>query len=125
MRAGIVVSATPQHRIRLEAIVADRHRRQKHAARARVIVGTDDGCGTTEIMRRSGLAKPVVWRWQERLMREGVLGQSRTFTAEDKLRILDEVDRAGSGGDVAIFRRKGLTWSCCSSVGAPVRLHRR
>jgi len=32
----------------------------------------------------------------------------RTFTAADKLRILDEVDRAGSGGGGAILRREGL-----------------
>jgi transposase len=71
---------TPQDRIRLEAIVADRNTRQKHAARARVIVATADGCGTTEIMRRSGLSKPVVWRWQERFMQEGVDGLLRDKT---------------------------------------------
>ena len=80
MRAGIVVSVTPQDRIRLEAIVADRNTRQKHAARARVIVATADGCGTTEIMRRSGLSKPVVWRWQERFMQQGVDGLLRDKT---------------------------------------------
>jgi len=73
MKAGIVVTAAPQDRIRLEAIVDNRNT-QKHAARARVIIATADGCGTTEIMRRSGLSKPVVWRWQERVMREGVDG---------------------------------------------------
>jgi len=62
MKAGIVCTVTPQDRIRLYAIVADRDIRQKHAARARVIVANDDGCGTTEITRRSGLYKPVVWR---------------------------------------------------------------
>jgi transposase len=77
MGAGIVVLVTPQDRIRLEAIVADRNTRQKHAARARVIVATADGCGTTGIMRRSGLSKPVAWRWQERFMREGVDGLLR------------------------------------------------
>ena len=80
MKAGIVVSVTPQDRIRLEAIVADRNTRQKHVARARVIVATADGCGTTEVMRRSGLSKPVVWRWQERFMREGVDGLLRDKT---------------------------------------------
>jgi transposase len=80
MRAGIVVSVTPQDRIRLEAIVADRNTRHKHAARARVIVATADGCGTTEVMRRSGLSKPVVWRWQERFMQEGVDGLLRDKT---------------------------------------------
>jgi hypothetical protein len=37
--------------------------RQNHLASA-------DGCGTAEIMRRSGKAKPVVWRWQARFMAE-------------------------------------------------------
>ena len=32
----------------------------------------------------------------------------RTFTAADKLRILDEVDRAAPGGAGAILRREGL-----------------
>ena len=98
MRAGIVVSVTPQDRILLEAIVADRNTRQKHAARARVIVATAEGCGTTEIMRRSGLSKPVVWRWQERFMQEGVDGLLRDKTrkpgkpplpAETVRRVLD------------------------------------
>jgi hypothetical protein len=31
-------------------------------------------------MRRSGKAKPVVWRWQERFMREGVAGLTRDKT---------------------------------------------
>jgi len=80
MRAGIVVSVTSQDRARLEAIIADRNTRQKHAARARAIVATADGCGTTEIMRRSGRSKPVVWRWQERFMQEGVDGLLRDKT---------------------------------------------
>jgi hypothetical protein len=29
-------------------------------------------------MRRSGKAKPVVWRWQERFMQEGVAGLTVT-----------------------------------------------
>ena len=31
-------------------------------------------------MRRSGKAKPVVWRWQERFMQEGVAGLTRDKT---------------------------------------------
>ena len=80
MRAGIVVSVTSQDRIRLEAILAERNARQKHAARARVVIATADGCGTSEVMRRSGLSKPVVWRWQERFMQEGVDGLLRDKT---------------------------------------------
>jgi len=30
------------------------------------LIATADGCGAIEVMRRSGLSKPAVWRWQER-----------------------------------------------------------
>jgi hypothetical protein len=73
MRAGIVVNVTPEDRSRLEAIVGDRNAPQKHVWRAKIILATAEGCGTIEIMRRSGKAKPVVWRWQERFMRECLL----------------------------------------------------
>jgi transposase len=63
-----------RNRTHLDGIVRDRNSPQRYAARARVILATTDGCGTAEIMRRSGLSKPVVWRWQERFMREGVDG---------------------------------------------------
>ncbi|MGA8601278.1 MAG: helix-turn-helix domain-containing protein, partial [Beijerinckiaceae bacterium] len=77
MRAGIVVNVTRADRRRLEAIILDRGAPQKHVWRAQIILATADGCGTTEIIRRSGKAKPVVWRWQERFMREGVDGLLR------------------------------------------------
>jgi transposase len=80
MRAGIAVNVTPEDRRRLEAVVAERSASQKHVWRANIILATADGCGTTEIMRRSGRSKPVVWRWQERFMREGVDGLLRDKT---------------------------------------------
>ena len=36
--------------------------------------GHGEGRGTAEIMRRAGVSKPCVWRWQERFMHEGVAG---------------------------------------------------
>jgi transposase len=80
MRAGIVVNVTRADRRRLEAILSDRSAPQKHVWRAQIILATADGCGTTEIMRRSGKAKPVVWRWQARFMAEGVDGLLRDKT---------------------------------------------
>ena len=80
MRAGIVVNVTPVDRRRLEAIIADRGAPQKHVWRAQIIIATADGCGTADIMRRSGKAKPVVWRWQARFMEEGVDGLLRDKT---------------------------------------------
>jgi transposase len=80
MRAGIVVNVTRADRHRLEAIVRDCSAPQKHVWRAQIILATAAGCGTSEIMRRSGKAKPVVWRWQERFMKEGVDGLLRDKT---------------------------------------------
>ena len=81
MRAGIVVNVTPGDRRRLEAIAGNRNAPQKNVWRAKIILATDEGCGTAEIMRRSGKAKRVVWRWQARFMAEGVAGLTR-----DKMR---------------------------------------
>ena len=80
MRAGIIVDVTRADRRRLEAIIADRSAPQKHVWRANIILATADGCGTAEIMRRSGKSKPVVWRWQARFMAEGVEGLTRDKT---------------------------------------------
>ena len=80
MRAGIVVNVTRADRRRLEVIVADRGAAQKHVWRANIILATADGCGTAEIMRRSGKSKPVVWRWQARFMAEGIAGLVRDKT---------------------------------------------
>src|SRR3982074_1069097 len=84
MRAGIVVNVTRADRLRLEAIVADRSQAQKRVWRANVILAAADGCGTAEIMRRSGKSKPVVWTWQARFMAEGVEGLLRHKTPKPR-----------------------------------------
>jgi hypothetical protein len=82
MRAGIVgprhASGSPPG----GAIVADRSALQKQVWRAKIILARADGCGTSEIMRRSGKAKPVVWTWQARFMAEGVEGLLRGKTCK-------------------------------------------
>jgi transposase len=80
MRTGIVVFVTPEDRLRLEGVVKDRNSPQKHVARALALIATAEGCGTNEVMRRSGLSKPAVWRWQARFMDEGVDGLLRDKT---------------------------------------------
>src|SRR5688572_2845235 len=77
MRKGIEVEVDAGDRARLEAIVADRNSRQKHAERARIVLLTGDGVGTLTIMREVGCAKATVWRWQERFAAEGVDGLLR------------------------------------------------
>ena len=74
MRGNLGLFAGAADRARLAAIVADRNRPQKHVWRAKVVLLTADRIGTREIMRRTGLSKPSVWRWQERYLEAGVDG---------------------------------------------------
>ena len=74
MREGIIIEVNAADRERLAAVVADRNSPQKHVWRAKIILLTADGHGTTEIMRRTGKAKTVIWRWQERFGDKGVAG---------------------------------------------------
>src|SRR3954447_7574103 len=85
MREGISVEVSSADRARLKAVVADRNSPQKHVWRAGIILGTADGLGTGEIMRRTGKSKPCVWRWQERFMREGVPGLLRDRTRPSRV----------------------------------------
>jgi Homeodomain-like domain len=77
MRTGIQIEVAAGDRARLEAIVADRNRRQKHVGRARIVLLSADGVGTLSIMRQVGCAKATVWRWQERFVAAGVDGLLR------------------------------------------------
>jgi transposase len=80
MREGITAEVSAADRARLEAVAADRNSPQKHVWRARIVLAAAEGCGTTEIMRRTGKSKPCVWRWQGRFMAEGVDGLLRDRT---------------------------------------------
>jgi hypothetical protein len=53
MREGITVEVSAADRARLEAVVADRNRPQKHVWRAKIILATADGLGTNAILRRA------------------------------------------------------------------------
>src|SRR5260370_29559576 len=81
MRKGIIVPVTACDRARLRAVVTNRNSPQKHVWRARILLLTADCLGTNAIMRGTGRAKSVVWRWQERFMREGVDGLLREKTS--------------------------------------------
>jgi transposase len=69
-----------EDRARLEAIVADRNRIQKHVARARVVLGSADRLTVAEVARRAGVGRPAVWRWQRRYAEAGVDGLLRDRT---------------------------------------------
>lgn len=80
MRTGISIDITAEGRRRLEAVIADRNTPQKHVWRARIVLLSAAGVGTTAIMREAGVSKTAVWRWQERFMAEGVDGLLRDKT---------------------------------------------
>src|SRR5208282_4155946 len=117
-------------------VVADRNSAQKHVWRARIILTTAEGCGTAEIMRRAGVSKPCVWRWQERFMREGVAGLLHDKTRKPGLpplpsAVIDRVveltlaDRPGDGGGERHLAALGAanlggTWAAAAS-GAPLQ----
>src|SRR4051794_20574443 len=74
----LVVSAGD--RARLEAIVADRNRPQKHVARARLVLLSADRLDVAAIARRVGISRPAVWRRQRRYAEAGVDGLLRDKT---------------------------------------------
>jgi len=81
MRNGISITLGEADRRRLAALVADRNTPQKHVWRARILLMSGDGVGTSAIMAETGTAKTTVWRWQARFMTEGVDGLLRTRRA--------------------------------------------
>jgi transposase len=54
---------------------------------------TADGYGTAEIMRATGKAKTVIWRWQERFRDEGAAGDPNKIIAAVKRghQVLDSI----------------------------------
>src|SRR5688500_4127633 len=80
MRTDVEIRLSPEERKRLEAIVASGNSPKKHVWRARIVLLSADGVGTAEIQRRTGKAKPTIWRWQRRFMEAGVDGLLRDAT---------------------------------------------
>jgi DDE superfamily endonuclease/Homeodomain-like domain len=82
-RTNIRLSAA--ERSELEAVVANRNSPQKHVWRAKIVLLTADAHGTADIMRVTGKAKTVIWRWQERFGEEGVAGLWRDKTRPSRI----------------------------------------
>jgi transposase len=80
MRTGIQFTVPASDRDRLEAIVSALSSPQKHVWRARIVLLSADGAGTSSIMSATGKSKTCVWRWQERFMVAGVDGLLREKT---------------------------------------------
>ena len=68
MRTGIGFFVSPSDRLRLAAIISAPSSPQKHVWRARIVLLSADGTGTSAIMLAMGKPATCVWRWQERFM---------------------------------------------------------
>jgi hypothetical protein len=58
---GIEIEVAAADRARLEAIVADRNRRQKHVERARIVLLTAEGVGNRYVEENNAEPKPFLW----------------------------------------------------------------
>jgi transposase len=84
-RSDICLYLGPADRAELQALLTNRNTARKLAWRAGIVLATADGEGTVEIMRRTGMSKPTVWRWQERYLDEGVAGLKRDKTRPSRV----------------------------------------
>ena len=65
MRTGVSITVSESDAKRLSEIIADGNTPQKHVWRARIVQLTAAGCGTMEIMRRTGKSKTEVYLSEE------------------------------------------------------------
>lgn len=95
MRTGITFDDTAADRVRLETIITVGSSPQKHVWRAKIILMSNEGLGTVEIMEATEKAKTCVRRWQERFMAEGIDGLLRDKSGPPGIAALDRelVDR--------------------------------
>lgn len=84
-RSDICLYLGPADRAELQALLSNRNTPRKLAWRAEIVLVTADGQGTVEIMRRTGMSKPTVWRWQARYLDEGVPGLKRDKTRPSRV----------------------------------------
>ena len=84
-RDDICLYLGPADRAELEALQNNRNTSRKLAWRSGIVLATADGHGTFEIVRRTGMSKPTVWRWQARYLDEGVPGLKRDKTRPSRV----------------------------------------
>ena len=84
-RSDICLYLDPADRAELQALLTNRNTPRKLVWRADIVLATADCRGTVEIMRRTGMSKPTVWRWQERYPDDGVPGLKRDKTRPSRV----------------------------------------
>src|SRR5579864_1693866 len=80
MAQTVCVIVNDLDRDRLQAIAADRNRRQKHVERARIVLASADRGSAQRVAQSIGVSRPTVWRWQQPFAGAGVEGLLRDRT---------------------------------------------
>ena len=80
MARTVCVILSSSDRQRLEAIIADRNRPQKHVERARIVLAAAEPGPVQPVATRLGVSRPMAWRWQQRFAEEGADGLLRDKT---------------------------------------------
>jgi transposase len=80
MAQTVCVMVSSLDKARLETIVADRNRLQKHVERARVVLASVQGQPVQRVAALVGVSRPMVWRWQQRFAEAGIEGLLRDKT---------------------------------------------
>jgi Homeodomain-like domain len=122
-RTNIQLSAVD--RSALEAVAANRNSPQKRVWRAKIVLMTANVYGTAEIMRATGKAKTVIWRWQERFRDEGAAGLWRDKTRPSRIpplspEVAERVVAMTAVAMTSVLREErsltGLSGIICSSI---------
>jgi hypothetical protein len=109
----------------LEAVAANRNSPQKRVWRAKIVLMTANVYGTAEIMRATGKAKTVIWRWQERFRDEGAAGLWRDKTRPSRIpplspEVAERVVAMTAVAMTSVLREErsltGLSGIICSSI---------
>ena len=74
MAQAISVTVTPEERKQLEAISRSRSLPDGIVRRAKIILGSADGIGATELAHRYQVSRPTVTLWRKRWREHGIAG---------------------------------------------------
>ena len=103
-----------EDRKRLERIKTNPHSILKHVQRATFVLHLGDVLTQSQTMRATGMSKPTVWRWWDRVLVEGAGGpvydiprrRDRKPISEDEVSELIELEMS------SCRRRKQVTGRC-------------
>jgi transposase len=66
------INVCPEDRGKLKKLIGDGNTPQKIVRRARIVLASGRGLGTTAIEREARVSKPTVWRWQAAYLEGGI-----------------------------------------------------